>query len=269
MSHQFRLPSLNSRRIIGVLRQTWYFTFHSMETWIDLFWFPIVSLLLFGFLSTVLAGSNPTIAVMLLIGYMLWEVVRISQYCITVSVMWEVWSRSFNTMFVSPLNMAEVMIGYIISGTIKTMFAISIIAAISLFVFHTSVFILGPMLLLYLVILFSFGFAVGMFVTGLIFRFNTDIQSLAWGLIYVFQPISAIFYPVEALPIQIRWLAYASPITYVMENTRAQLNGQPVNVLQLGISAVVTSIMVIAAYGFMHLMYQWARRTGSFARLGN
>jgi ABC-2 type transport system permease protein len=104
--------------------------------------------------------------------------------------------------------------------------------------------------------------ACGVFITGLILRFGTDIQSLAWGLIYLFQPFSALYYPVEALPSSIQWIAYLSPITYFMTYIRG---AESIYVLY---GCLVTVVYVTIAILFLKTMTKWSKKTGEFARLG-
>ena len=43
-------------------------------------------------------------------------------------------------------------------------------------------------------------YAVAMFVIGLVLRFGTGAEALAWGILFVVMPLSGTFYPVSALP---------------------------------------------------------------------
>lgn len=240
-----------------------------METWIDLLWFTIINLFLFGFLAKVLGGSDPQISQMLIVGFLLWEVVRIGQYCITVSVMWEVWSKSLHTLFVSPLNMKELMAGFMLSGFLKTLGVVVLMSVLAVIGFNLPLEIIGWAFIPYFIILLFFSFAAGVFITGLILRYSTDIQSLAWGLIYLLQPISAVFYPTSVLPESIRWVAYLSPITYVMESARGQMAGQSLNWSHLGIGFALTVGYFLLSAWFTSRMFYWSRKTGAFARLGH
>lgn len=124
----------------------------------------------------------------LLGGFLLWEIVRIGQYCVTVSMLWEVWSRSFNNLFVTPLTMTEWLLGQMIGGTLKTTVVIGLLSTWSAWAFGFSLLNFGWWFWPAALILTIFAFAAGVFVTGLIIRFGTNLQSLAWGLIYIFQP---------------------------------------------------------------------------------
>lgn len=260
---------MNWYRIRAILLHSWYHASHSMETWIDLLWFTVFEALVFGFMTIFFAQNDATFAHALMLGLVLWEVVRIGQYSITVSIMWEVWSKSFSSMFISPLTLKEMIMGQMLSGLVKTILVTVLVSLISWFFFGFNILQLGLWFVAYFFILIMFAYASGIFITGLIFRYGTDIQSLAWGLIFMLQPISAIFYPLSVLPVQIQWLARLSPITWVMEAARQQLSGQGINPQYLLIATGLTTVYFVGASLFLNTMYQSSRRTGSFARLGN
>jgi ABC-2 type transport system permease protein len=256
-------------RIKALLLHSWYHFFHSKETQIDLFWFTYIQFLIFGLISKILSTSQPEMASVLMLGFLLWEIVRIGQYSVTISMLWEVWSKSFNSMFISPLSMTEWLVSQMISSVFKIFAVISGLTILAMLFFNFSLFSLGWMLLIYIPVLVGFSYASGILITALIIRYGTNIQSFAWGLIYMFQPISAVFYPLEALPIQIRWLGYLSPITYVAEAARAQLATGTILWSWVGMGVVMCAAYLILSLLFLKKMYQRSRATGEFARLGN
>jgi ABC-2 type transport system permease protein len=256
------MSSINWHRVKAVMLHSWYHTTHSRETWIDLVWSTTIQFFVFGLLSKLLVPSVGTTADLIIVGFLIWETVRIGQYCITISVMWEVWSKSLSNMFLAPLSMIELMLGYALAGAMKTFGVILALSLISHFWLKVSLFGLGMMGFVILPALFVFSVACGIFITGLILRFGTDIQSLAWGLIYLFQPFSALYYPVEALPGSLQWVAYLSPITYFMTYIRG---ASPLYVLH---GCIVVLVYVVISVLFLDTMSKWSRKTGEFARLG-
>lgn len=260
---------MNWSHIKPLLLHSWYHTSHSKETQIDLIWFTFIQFIIFGLIAQVISNNQPEMAKMLLLGFLMWEIVRIGQYGVTVSMLWEIWSKSFNNLFISPLTMTEWIVSQMITSAVKTVSVISFLAVLGQLLFKFNLLQLGWLLPIYGVILLAFSYAAGIFITGLIIRYGTNIQSFAWGLIYVFQPISAVFYPVEALPEQIRWTSYISPITFVMEAARLQINTGQIWWSYISIGAVLCAVYVAGALYFMHRMYKRARSTGEFARLGD
>ncbi|HYD35766.1 MAG TPA: ABC transporter permease [Vitreimonas sp.] len=256
-------------RIKAILLHSYYHTSHSVETWVDLGWFTFIQLGVFGFLASFFAQGNPEMGRALLLGFLFWEVVRIGQYCVSITLMWEVWSHSLSTMFISPLTMEEFFTSQMISGAIKTLGLVVLLSLTSKFMFGFWIFELGLMSIIYISLLLLFSYAMGIFIAGLIVRYGTDIQSLAWGLIFIFQPLSAVYYPVSALPPALQYVAMISPITYVMESARMQLSGFSPHWNYLLISTFLGLAYFAGSLWFLKAMYLQARRNGSFARLGH
>ena len=84
---------------------------------------------------------------------------------------------------------------------------------------------MGPCLALFMVALMIFGVAVGMVVLGIILRFGPGADILAWGLAVLLMPISAVFYPVSALPGWAQVIAQALPTAHVFEAMRTVIAG--------------------------------------------
>jgi ABC-2 type transport system permease protein len=122
-------------RIIAVMQQEYFITKRSLEVIFDLFIFSSITVVVFGFVAKYLAGSqNTTGAVYLIIGLVLWEIVRVGQYSVTVSVLWNVWSRNLSNMFVSPLSTAEYLAALMISSIIKCAVVLIIVGFIVFYI---------------------------------------------------------------------------------------------------------------------------------------
>jgi ABC-2 type transport system permease protein len=258
---------VNWGRVRTVIRHSWYHLGHSMETWVDLYWFTGVSMAIFGLLTLFLEQSFGSAVKIILIGNMFWEFVRIAQYALTMSMMWEVWSKSFTTMFISPLSFRELILGKSVVALAQAVGVFIFISAMSAAFFGIHMWELGWVIGWYMLILFIFGMAIGMLVMSLIIRFGTQIQSLAWSSIYLFQPISAIMYPIEVLPPQIRWLAYMSPISYVMESIRTQLAGGTVSAGWLGLGSLLSLVYLVGSAKLLAVFIRQSKQSGAFARM--
>jgi ABC-2 type transport system permease protein len=258
---------LNWQRVKTIILYSWYHVTHSIETWVDLVWFPFIEIMTFGFFGSFLSGDSATAAQLVLSGVVLWEVVRIVQYSITIGIMWDIWSNSFSTLFVGPLQMKELIVGHALSGLLKALVVFVFLNICSVLFFGFTPLVIGPSILIYFLLLTWFSALAGIFVFALILRYGTDIQSFSWSLIFLFQPLSAVFYPLTALPESIRWLAYASPVTYAMEAFRHQLSTGQLAWHNLGLSVLVNALYTIVILWHFNRMYHFSRRTGAFARM--
>lgn len=259
---------MSLRRIYAVLLQELYITKRSLEVIIDLFFFSIITILGFGLTSVFLTGQIAGApAYYLILGLLLWEIIRIDQYSISVGALWNIWSRNLSNMFVTPLSMTEYIVSLMFSAVVKSILIFILLSLLTAGLFKFNIFNLGVVnLLLFFCNLTLFSWTIGLLLLGVVFLYGTRIQALAWGLIFLFQPLVATFFPVEILPKFIQPVSYFLPPTYVFEAARAALVSQSVNWTYFSIALFENIIyLVLGLIGF-RLMLNRSKQTGQFAR---
>ncbi len=261
---------MSFKRIKALLLEEYYITINSLEVIVDLFFLSVMSVIVFGYFSLFLSSrvEGPA-ANFLLLGMLLWEVVRVTQYSITVGAMWEVWSRNLTNLFITPLQLHEYLIAATISGFAKSVVILTTVSLISAVVFDFSLTSIGlPMLMLSFANLMLSGLAAGLFILGAIFRFGTRIQALAWGLIFLLQPITAVYFPLDTLPEAAQAIAKLLPPSYVFEMARNKLEGENPSAADILLPFGLNLLYIALSLWFFNVMYAAARRHGQFAKLG-
>lgn len=259
---------MNLQRIKAVLLQEWYITVRSMEVIIDIFFYPFISIIVFGFLSLYLSrGANQEAGQFVLLGMLLWQVVWAVQYSVSVGSLWNIWARNLSNMFIAPLKVKEYLFAQTISGVLKAAFILAGGAVISTYLFDFNLLQLGwtPLVLTF-INLALFAFSLGVAIIGLIFRFGTRIQALAWGIVIIFQPLSAAFYPLTVLPPVLQYVSYFFPATFAFEAARYALVEGKTNWELFGIAFAENAVYLVLGVLFFQYMYKKSRDTGQFAR---
>lgn len=261
---------MSFKRVKAILLEEFFITRASMEVIVDLFFLSIMSVVVFGFFSLFLSSRVEGPAKhYLLLGMLLWEVVRVTQYSISLGAMWEVWSRNLTNLFVTPLRLQEYLVAAVISGAIKSTLILSVVSLIAFALFDFTITDMGAgNLALAFVNLSVFSVAVGLVILGIIFRYGTRIQALAWGIIFLFQPLTAVYFPVDTLPDVLIAIAYAFPPTYVFEMARENLSDQAVQWDMVLVPFALNLVYLAVALWFFNFMYMGSRRSGQFAKLG-
>jgi ABC-2 type transport system permease protein len=216
----------------------------------DILFWPVMELLLWGFISLYIdnlniAGLN---AVTVLLGAVVfWDLLSQSQRAVSVTFLEEVWERNFLNIFVSPLKLSEFISSTVILAFVRVMMVGIIMAILGAILYKFNIFQFGFYLIPFVLNLLIFGAAVGLFTTALILRYGTSAQVLAFGLLFLVQPFSAVFYPVSVLPEVLQWLAHAFPSTYIFEGMRAVISTgtMPINLL---LGAVITNSIYFSAF---------------------
>ncbi|ACI99920.1 ABC transporter permease [Rhodospirillum centenum] len=266
------LASSPARRIGAVVLRHWYLLRGSWPRALELAYWPTVQLLLWGFLSRFLATNSSWVAQaagVLIAAVLLWDVLVRSQMGMSVSFLEEMWSRNLGNLFVSPLRPAEWVVSLIAMALIRTLIGLSVpvLIAIPLFDFNL-ITSLGLPLLPFFANLMLMGVAVGLVTSGLILRHGMGAESLAWMAVFVLAPVSAVYYPVTALPAWLQPLSLALPSTHVFEGMRATLFGQPFHWGHLGAAVGLNLLYGLAAALYFLGAFRNARTRGALLQTG-
>lgn len=214
--------SISWRRIGAFLLRHLYEIRASVDRKADIFFFPTIDLLTFGFLTVYINNLNfqAGLAGAILGGIIFWTLVYNLQRDMSFSVLEDAWSRNLYNIFATPLKLAEMVIGIFVLSVLKAIITISLIAFLALGMFGFNLLAYGPIVFFYILNLFLFGWAFGFMTAGIIFRFGTKVQAVAWSLILLLYPVSGVFYPLSTLPDFLQNLAGFLPISYVFEGFR-------------------------------------------------
>jgi ABC-2 type transport system permease protein len=255
-------------RIAAVLLQELYITARSVEVMVDLPFWSLMTVVVFGFVTRFLSSvMSPTVAHYLYLGTLMWEIMRVAQYSMSVGVLWNVWSHNFSNMFITPLSMVEYVVAQMISAALKAVVLFVLVALIAAYAFDFNLFGMGPVnLSLQFLNLLWFAYSIGLLILGIILRVGTRIQALAWGLVLVFQPLTAAYYPLNVMPPVLQFVARLLPPTYVFEAARASLDVPEIRWNDMAIAAAENVLYFGLALWFFNYMYRRSRQTGQFAR---
>lgn len=256
-------------RIKAILLHEYYILTGNLSTVNDVFFYPVMSIVIFGFLAVYLAGVSSRItASYVLMGIILWQIVSLTQYSISVGCLWDIWSRNLTNIFITPIKLSEYLTAYIISGSLKAITVIILGGIISNIFFHISILDLGwTNLIIYFISLVMFAFAFGIFILGILFRYGNRVQSLAWGLINFLQPLMAVFYPASVLPQPLRSISFMFPPTYIFEALREYLSYGRYNWKYIIISFILNILYTALAILFFKKLYKASKISGEFAKL--
>ncbi len=256
------------RRIRALVLQELYITRRSLEIFYDIVFFPLMNVILFGLINVFIVGNRTSInAHYLLLGILLWETVTVTQYNMTVSSLWSVWSHNLTNLFIAPIAGWEYIAAHAIAALLRTAGVMVMLVLWSSIFFHFNIFSLGIVNLTFFVInLLLFALWLGLILLGLIFRFGTKVQAISWGTVFLFQPLTAVFFPISVLPHPIQYIARALPPTHVFEAARGALVHPGIawhaNFVALGLNIFYA---ILAGLLFVYL-FNRSKDTGQFAR---
>ncbi|MBI4410995.1 MAG: ABC transporter permease, partial [Deltaproteobacteria bacterium] len=91
---------------------------------------------------------------------------------------------------------------------------------------------------------------------------------LIWGIPFLVQPISAIFYPLSVLPPPVQVVSRLLPSTYVFEGMRAVIRDGTMPFHDILIAFGLNLVYFLLAGLFFKWMYAKSRDSGRLGRLG-
>ncbi len=259
--------TIRLHRIRAMLLEYFYISLHSGDRIFDVLYWPILDVFIWGFMTYFIQGiSEFNIISSIMGGIILWLFIWRGSQDIVVYILEHYWSRSIYHLFVTPLQRAELVISLFILGIIRTGISFVLISVLGFLLYRFNVFNFGLEIFLFIAILLLIAWAIGLFVSSLIFRFGTRIQVLAWSVIWIVQPFSCVFYPLSSLPTWAQYIARVNPVTYIFEGMRAALSGGGINYGSLLYSFVFSILLLaIASVVFVRSMDS-ARKQGTFAK---
>jgi ABC-2 type transport system permease protein len=234
-------------RVRAVMLQHWFIMKHSPIRFFELFYWPILWLVLWGYITRYLSNVNTDIpggVTVLLGGVVLWDVLFRSQQELHVAGLIDVWDRNHLNLYASPMSHAEYFTGILLFSTARVIVGTLPLILVARLGFGFDLFTAGATLLPALLILVAMGWAMGLFVRAAILRFGMNAEILAWSLVVLVQPASAVFYPVSVLPDWLQVVAWALPASHVFEAMRAFLADGRLLTGELALGAALVSFYV-------------------------
>jgi ABC-2 type transport system permease protein len=258
-------------RIWGMVLRYWYVIRSSWPRTAELIYWPLVQMLMWGFLQSYLAQTTnfAAKAAGLFIGaVLLWDILVRSQLGFAVAFLEEVWSRNLGHLMMSPLRPLELVAALIIVSLIKLLVAMVPVALLAYLFFGFNVLTLGFAFAAFFANLVIMSWSLGLISTGVVLRWGLGAESFAWLVVFVFLPLCCVYYPVATLPAWLQPVALALPPTYVFEGLRAiVLQGAFVSDLMM--KALALNVLYFAAgYGAFAYFLQSARVHGSLVQMG-
>ncbi|MDH4226975.1 MAG: ABC transporter permease [Deltaproteobacteria bacterium] len=258
-------------RIFAYVTRHLYLYKRSLPRLMEVFYWPILDLMVWGFITVYLGSYKATLPAFItfFIGALiLWDILFRSQQSISVSFLEDMWSRNLLNIFVSPLTPLEYVASLLIISMIKLLLASSVMVVIAYLLYSFNVFTLGFHLVPLVINLLIMGWAMGVITTGVILRFGQEAEVLAWGVAFLFQPLSAVFYPVEVLPPILQKIAYYIPSAHVFEGMRHVINEKTLPTDHLIMAIVLNIVYVAGSALFFYWNFQSVKKKGLLVKVG-
>ena len=257
------------RRLAAIALRQFYLIRGSPSRAIPLFAWVALDMVLWGFMTRYLdtvAAAGLSFVSTLLGAVLFWDFFTRVMQGVTMAFLEDVWSRNFLNLFGTPLRISEYIGGLVVSSVATSSVGLVVMLSLSTLVFGLSFFSYGLLVVPFLLVLFTFGIALGILGTAMVLRLGPASEWFIWPIPAMLAPFAGVFYPVTVLPGWMRLVARALPPAYVFESLRAVAAGRPASPVGLATAALLAALYVALACFVFAATYRHAVRTGLIAR---
>jgi ABC-2 type transport system permease protein len=259
------------RRVGAMMLRHWYLLRSSWPRLVELAYWPTVQMITWGFLQfyiTQNAGFFARAAGTFIGAVLLWDILFRGQLGFSISFLEEMWARNVGNLMMSPLRPFEFITALMIMSIVRLLIGVIPVTLLAIVFFGFNLYGLGLALAAFFVNLMLTGWAVGIFVSGLVLRNGLGAENFAWSIMFLLMPLTCVYYPVTTLPAWLQPVAWLLPPTYVFEGMRSLLV-QKVFQPELMLDALALNAVLFAGgvFGFLKLL-QSARRHGALIQTG-
>jgi ABC-2 type transport system permease protein len=264
-------PTFSFNRIGAMVRRYWYLLSSSWPRILDLVYWPTVQMLMWGFLQMYVAqnaGFFARAGGVFIGSVLLWDILFRGQLGFSISFLEEMYARNLGNIMMSPLRPVEFVAALMIMSVIRLSIGMIPVSLLAIAFFGFNVWSLGLALVAFFINLILTSWSVGIFVSGLLLRNGLGAESMAWTIMFLFLPLTCVYYPVAVLPGWLQYVAWSLPPTYVFEGMRALLIDHVFRT-DLMLEAFAFNIVLFAAasFAFVKLLVS-AREHGSLLQTG-
>jgi ABC-2 type transport system permease protein len=265
------IVGISPHRIWAMVLRYTYLLRSSWPRILDLIYWPAVQMLMWGFLQVYIGQNSGFFARAggTFIGaVLLWDILFRGQLGFSVSFLEEMWSRNLANIMMSPLKPVEFVIALMIMSVVRLAIGMVPVSLLAIAFFGFNLYGLGLALAAFFINLLLTSWAVGIFVSGLVLRNGLGAENMAWTIMFIFLPLTCVYYPVATLPGWLQTAAWMLPPTYVFEGMRALILDHVFRADLMGEALLLNAVLFAAAVVAFLMLLKSARRHGSLMQTG-
>jgi ABC-2 type transport system permease protein len=258
-------------RIRAMMLRHYYLLTSSWPRLLELVYWPLLTLISWGFLQTYVSGNSDFFARAggAFIGaIILWDILFRGQLGFSMSFLEEMWSRNLGNLMMSPLTTLEFLLSMMIMSLIRLLVGVIPMVAVAFLFFDFNLLGLGFALVAFFCNLMLTSWAVAIVVSGLVLRNGMGAESLAWTIMFGLLPLVCVYYPVSVLPWPLQTIAWMLPPTYVFEGMRAALLDKTFRSDLMLEALAINAVLIVAANFIFAALLKSARRHGKLVQSG-
>ncbi len=259
---------MNLRRVYGMILRHTFLAIHQLERFSDLFLFPIIGLILWGFLANYVGVQSSTLASFFTGGLILWIIFERVGSGIGLDFMWDIWEKNIINVLASPITLFEYIGSLVIISLIKVVISfIAMMVVAAIFYNFAIIGSLGFSIIAFWINLVFFALVMGIFNVALVMRYGHTVGPLTWLIPFLIQPFSAVFYPVSVFSPFVQKIVWLIPISHVFEGMREVIATGNFNVNEFLIALILNAVYFALIIALFTFTFNLVKRKGSLVKL--
>ncbi|MBU1117522.1 ABC transporter permease [Patescibacteria group bacterium] len=261
---------MSARRIFILWRHYIYSIKRNKGRLVDIFVWPVLELLVFGFTANFLNQEiqNEAIKLMaILLGSLVfWHFFAKISGEVYQQLFDDVLSKNLKNIIMSPVRVGEMIIALIGAACTKLVVSMGILLFVAKIIYGFNLLVDWRYGFLVLTLVL-WGVAMGLLVSSLLFLLGNKAMTLAWVVTGIVQPFSCVFYSREILPGIFRMISYLVPSSYVFEIYREMIKTGNFNWQLWGLSIGLSGLYFLLGILLFNFFLKLSRKTGVLARI--
>jgi len=237
---------------------------------VDIFVWPVLELLVFGFTANFLNQEIENEAIKLMAIFLgslvFWHFFAKISGEVYQQLFDDVLSKNLKNIIMSPVRVGEMIIALVVSAGTKLVISMGILLIVAKIIYGFSLLTDWRYGLLILVLML-WGVAMGLLISSLLFLMGNKVMTLAWVVTGIVQPFSCVFYSREILPGIFRTISYLVPSSYVFEIYREMVKSEMFNWGVWEVSAGLSGLYFLLGIFLFKYFLKLSRKTGVLARI--
>jgi len=254
-------------RIWAVSKRHLYLFPRSMDRITDLFYWPILEVVLYGYTGEWMTGESQATSMMiqsLLTCLIFWRIMWMASYETGLNIVDEGIQRNIANVLSSPLMKQEWVIAGVVISFIKLIFMV-LMMFFCVWLFYDFNILsngLGWYWLPFMMSAAIFGWTLGFATSSIILKLGLTAQAFSWTFAFFFVPISASYFPLELFPQWVQYFSLCVPVTYIFEATRSLIISGTVPQGYVSISVVLNIAYLVLALMLFNYVFERTRQRG-------
>ena len=256
-------------KVSAFFQRSWRMTYRNVFTVFEVVFWPVVSLLSVGLMTSFLGVSGET-ALFVLTGTLALAIVQVCQLDVAYAVLFDMWSKSVKHQFLAPIRPWHIALGAWLMGLIRGVLVFTLLAIVSRWAFGVSFVAHGWLpAVAFLIGLLVSAAGVGLLVCALLLVCGLRAEVSAWSGVSLVLLVCGVYYPVSVLPAPVAAVAAGVPLTYFLDAFRADFGFQSVFASPLRSGFLLAGLYLVGGYAAFSGAVARARRTGMLLRLSD